>query len=142
MLLTIAGLASAFCSFIGGFGWMWSGAGKSHSIVQMLFFLLPALSLPIFVLYLLLPLAGLTAAWLLPSSTYICLFLMNLASMKRSESVTKNPLYLAWNLIWANERLLGLLLVSPVCMLLDYTAIPLRNHAPVSGPEDIEPFNK
>jgi hypothetical protein len=137
VLMTIAGLASAFCSFWGVFGWMWGGAWQSHSIAAMLFFIFPALSLLTFVSYLLFPRVGLVAAWSMASGTYISLFLMNLADCRHGGCTTTTVFGIAWGIITGFRRL-WIYLVAPICILLDYTAMSIESLPPVSGPGDVQ----
>jgi uncharacterized RDD family membrane protein YckC len=121
VLLTVAGLASAACSAWGVFAWIWIGGLKSHSATGSLMCILPALSLVAFALYFISPRSGLAAAWLLASGTYICLFLVNLQDCRQDGCNLTSVLQLAWDLL-TRFRFLWVTLITPVCLLLDYTA--------------------
>ncbi|MGA7522216.1 MAG: hypothetical protein WBW84_07020 [Acidobacteriaceae bacterium] len=122
-MLTVAGLASVFCSWWGLFAWMWGGASHSHSILLILTCLCPALSLVVFLLYFFLPRLSLVAAWSLLSGTYISSFLSILESCVHGGCTTTNPFSLAWGTLIGMPTL-WLLLAAAISLLLDFTAVP------------------
>lgn len=120
MFLGAAGLVSLFCSGWGIVAWMWTGAGKSHSVLTMLFCLFPVLSIVSFWLYFLAPRVGVAAAWLVLTGTYGSLYLMNLRDCARAGCPPSRSLSLAWDLL-AGNRLLWFLAFVALLLMLDFT---------------------
>jgi hypothetical protein len=136
VLLTVAGLASLFGSFFGAMSWMWSGAGASHSAAQKLFCIFPMLTLAAFCLYFLRPIAGLTVSWLIPSGTYVSIFLVNLQSCMTGGCTTTNSISIAWGTLTRDWRLEAVLVAPALCLLLDYTGpTPVVAPEPAPAPE-------
>jgi hypothetical protein len=140
VLLTVAGVASAVCSLIGIEAWILSGAAAEHSIAQKLFCIFPALSFVAFFLYLLRPLPGLLASWLIPTGTYISSFLFRLRLCGQGGCTTSDSIHVAWVTLARGWRLEAFLLAPALCLMLDYTrsepaAIPAV--APESADHDL-----
>jgi hypothetical protein len=129
VLLTVAGVASAVCSFWGTFAWFWGGAGKSHSVLLILFCLFPALSFIIFWLYFLVPRVGLLLSWLILSGTYLSFFFSLLEDCARKGCTTADSLAVGWGALIGNRKLWLLLVAPALCLLPDYT-----RPAPVAAP--------
>jgi len=115
LLLTVGAVASAVCSGVGLFAWLFDGGRLSP-------YLIPSLSFLLFWVYLPLPRTGLLLSGLVPGSTYIALFLRELriycaepgCRLADSFAIGRNLLLHGW-LSWL------ILAVPAVCLLMDYT---------------------
>jgi hypothetical protein len=140
VLLTVAGVASVVGSLMGVMAWMLSGAAAEHSIALKLFCIFPALSFVAFVLYLLRPFPGLLASWLIPTGTYISLFLFSLQLCGRGGCTTSDSIHIAWGTLARGWRLEAFLLAPALCLMLDYTRLgpmALPAVAPENSDQDL-----
>jgi hypothetical protein len=127
LLLAAAGVVSLFCSGWGFFAWVWGGAGRSHAALAMLVCLFPLLSVVAFWLYFVVPRAGVIAAWLMLTGTYVCLWLRSAQECARATCTASDSLRIAWDTLAAN-RLLWLLAFVALVLMLDFTGA--RHSAP------------
>lgn len=70
LLLTMSGIFSAFVSFFGAFGLLWTGGSRS-GITALLFFGFPVLSFPVFYIYFLSNEVGKVCSLFILIATYI-----------------------------------------------------------------------
>jgi hypothetical protein len=136
LLLTIAGLASAYCSSWGVFARMSGGVGSSHTLLALLFCIFPALSLLTFFGYFLLPRVALAVAWLLPAGTYACNYLLALQDCARHSCTTSDSMRVALHLLTGN-KILWLLAVVAFCLMLDFTSPASSTLAPAIHDSDL-----
>lgn len=119
MLLTIAGLASAFSSVWGVFAWMWLGKATFHSAPLIGLCLSAALSFYAFVLYFARPRLSVIAAWALLSGEFISSFVDNLQACA-GRHCGMSPFGIAWNTVRGLPTL-WFLLAAAVCLMLVWT---------------------
>lgn len=121
MLLTVAGLASGFCSFWGWFAWVWCGMPGLHKALLMLFCVLPGMSLVAFGVYFVRRGMGLGMAWLILMGDFVTTYLMGMQQCLRHSCTTADSLKVGWGVL-IESRLLWILALAALCLLLDYTA--------------------
>lgn len=139
LLLTVAGVASLLCSGLAGFGWLWNGAGRSHSVLQMLIWLCPAMSFFGFFIYFYLRRTGLVLCWLLSAGTFSSLFLLSVQQCAQA-NCTAVTLFTIAGQIMLRARVLWLQIGAAVCLLLDYSEwAVLQLRSGIGHPDDPPP---
>lgn len=108
-LLAIAFVASAFASLFGIMAGLWGGA---PSLLAFLFWFLPALSWPIWVIYLLLPKPSVFLSWLLLVGNYTVLFLGNWQEAIAGKDTTANPFAIALGCLDSSPSIPALFVVA------------------------------
>lgn len=133
LLLTTAGLASAFCSVWGVFAWMWLGAGKLHSVPLIALCLCAAVSFYAFVLYFARPRLSVVASWILLSGEFISSFIDNLQSCL-GRHCGMSPFRIAGS-TFTGLPTLWCLLAAAVCLLLAWTTTtkPAARRVEIAG---------
>lgn len=86
----------------------------------MLVCLFPLLSIVAFWLYFVGPRAGVIAAWLVLTGTYVCLFLGSAQECAHTTCTAADSLRIAWDTL-AGNRLLWLLAFVALVLMLDFT---------------------
>jgi hypothetical protein len=120
-LLSIAGLASGCCFGFGIASWRAAGGVEAHSILHECFCAFLALSLIAFLVYFVLPRAGVTAAWLIVTGAFISSYLLRLQLCVQHACTTQDSLHVGWDTL-THLRIIWLLAAVAVCLLLDHTA--------------------
>lgn len=133
MLLTVAGLASAYGSWFGVASWMRAGAGSPQPVLMLFYCLFPALSLAIFRSYFRSPRVGVVLAWLSLTGSFVASYLVRLMDCVRHTCTTADSLRVGWGTL-TEARHLWVLSVAAFCLLLDYTA-PARGAPVVWDPD-------
>lgn len=131
LFLATAGLVSLFCTGWGFFAWQWGGGGRSHAVLDLLVCLFPLLSIVAFWLYFVAPRAGVVAAWLVLSGSYVCLYLSGAQQCAHAACTATDSLRIAWDTL-AGHRLLWLLAFAAFVLMLDFTGA--RQSAPPGIP--------
>jgi hypothetical protein len=121
VLLTVAGLASAYGSWFGVASWMRAGTGHGQPVLMLFYCLFPALSLVIFLSYFTVPRVGLVMAWLSLTGSFVATYLVRLMDCVRHACITADSLRVGWETL-TEGRHLWALSVAAICLLLEYTA--------------------
>jgi hypothetical protein len=119
-LLIISGLASCFCSWFGLMAAAWGGTGLP-SMTALLFWLLPALTLPVFVLYFFFPQIAARSMWFLLLVSYAAFFVGTYRDCLAGKCTTTNPFKIAVGCLYGSPTIPGLF-IAAACMHLAETA--------------------
>jgi len=99
LLIVIAGLASAAISCFGLFAGAWGGfvgaPTQPISVTHIVFWLLPSLCLPAFILSWWFRRIGLLTLWMIPVGTFVALAVQSLQACAAGRCTTTNPVLIA-----------------------------------------------
>jgi hypothetical protein len=121
LLLTVAGLSSLVCSWLGVMSWRWTGAAASSSVLLKAACIVPAIGIVAFAAYLRRPRAGLIAALLILTGCFVSSYFVNIAVCLTRACTTQDSLRLGWQTL-EHGRPLWAEALAAFCLMLDYTA--------------------
>jgi len=114
VLLTVAGLASAYGSWFGVASWVRVGEQHTPPVLMLFYCLFPALSLVIFLSYFSAPRVGVVLAWLSLTGSFVASYLVRLMDCVRHTCTTADSLRVGWGTL-TEARHLWVLSVAALC---------------------------